>query len=310
MGVINGNSLSRVAAELSRRGVTLYHACQLSDFRSYLEIGGVPSRNLLTTQGLPYTTFDTDSRDQENGVWDFVFFNLSDFGYWFAQGKNTVPNPFGPVLLGFDPTVICQAVDVSIALRSAGAQGFDRIAEGIGANDVPRLFKGADNSLVLFADALQKEFNCPQAQSPEMSCCFREKLASLSHLAYIRVDPYTFPMGTLTDIVSQVVREAGKSLRVFKRKCLGGCETRYQILLDVIGNGVRTANDLAGAIPDGSPLAGWRDQIVSNKGLSFQFKRYATYLFEGTIRDCVKERDYGSRGLPAVADRTVGLPRR
>ena len=294
MTIINGNSLSRVAMELSRRGVSLCHACQLSDFRSYLEIGGIPSRNLLATRGLPYTTFDTDGRDQENGVWDFVFFNLSDFGYWFAQGKNTVPNPFGPVLLGFDPAVLCQAVDVSIALRSAGAKGFDRIAEGIGANDVPRLFKESDSSLVLFADALQKEFSFPEAQSPEMSCFFREELAPLSYITRVIADPYSLDGASLVGIVRQDVSDRDGSWRVLERRCAEGCAARYQILLDAITAGVRTASSLATRIPDGSPMAGWRDQIVSSKNLSFQFERYATYLFEGTIRHCERAPSWPS----------------
>jgi hypothetical protein len=260
------------------------------------------------TRGLPYTAFDTDSRDEENRVWSFVFFNLSDFGHWFAQGGNNLPNIYGPILLCLGPTVICQAVDVSIALKSAGAKGFDRIAEGIGANDVPRLFKDADSPLVRFPDSLQKEFDCPKAQSPEMSCSFREELAPLSYLTRIIVDPYSFNGNSLVEIVHQDVKDHNGSWCVLERRCADGCEARYQIIQDAITMGVRTAPDLAKRIPDESSLVGWRNQIVSN--LSFQFRRYATYLFEGTIRHCVKGCDHGSHGLPPVAGRTVSLPRR
>ena len=72
----------------------LYHACQLSDFASYLSLGGIPSRALLETNGLPFTPFKTDTIDQENGVWDKVFINLSDFGHFFASDDTYLKTTF------------------------------------------------------------------------------------------------------------------------------------------------------------------------------------------------------------------------
>jgi hypothetical protein len=287
MSLISGNALCETVAELSRRKVKLCHACQLVDFKSYLQVGGVPSRNLLTMKGLPYSAFDTDGTDQSNGVWKLVFFNLSDFGHWFAAGKNVVPNPFGPVLLCFDPVVVRQAADVSITLRSAGGKGFDRIAQGIEANDVPRLFTDANSRYIRFADALREEFKYPAAQSPEMSCSFRGEMAPLSHLAYVIVDPYRFTVDSLPDIVRRNVERYTRSCRVFKRSCANGYEARYQVLLDAILSGVRHAPELRDAIPDDSPMSDWRDAILQSTDLSFQFGRYARYLSEGTVDQCV-----------------------
>lgn len=288
MALISGAALSQVAAELSRRKVKLCHACQLADFKSYLSIGGVPSRNLLATSELPYTAFDTDRKDQQSGVWRLVFFNLSDFGHWFAAGKNVVPNAFGPVLLCFDPMVIRQAADVSVTLRSAGGRGFDRTAEGINGDDVPRLFIDTESRHVRFSDSLRAEFRCPEAQSPEMNISFRDEVALLSHLAYIVVDPYGFATGSLPEVVREVVEGHGRSWRVFKRWCADGCEARYQVLLNAILSGVRHACELTAFIPDGSPMSGWRDAILSSANLSFQFGRYAGYLLEGTISQYVQ----------------------
>jgi hypothetical protein len=283
MSSISGHSLAQVVAELSRRKVKLYHACQLADFESYLQLGGVPSRNLLATKALPYTTFDTDDRDHENSVWRLVFFNLSDFGYGFAQGGNNLPNIYGPILLCLDPQVMCKATDVSIALRSAGAKNFDRIGEGISADDVPRLFKGADSQRVKFAQALREEFGSPKAQSPEMSCSFQDELAPLSHLAYIRVDPYSFSGETLLDAVRRVIGEHNASWCVYKRSCADGCEARYGTLLNLILSGIKSAHGLKLAISDGSPLSNWRDAVLGNGTLPFQFERYVKYLSEGTL---------------------------
>lgn len=283
MPLISDDKLPEVARELSRRGAKLYHACQLADVRSYLQLGGVPSRNLLMERRLPYTAFDTDRRDSENRVWRLVFFNLSDFGYWFAQGKNNMPNPFGPILLCFDPRVICQADNISITLRSAGGMNFDRIAEGLDANDVARLFTDADSPRVRFAECLQEEFRRPEARSPEMSCSFVEELAPLSHLVHIRVDPYVFPEGSLTDIVYQIVRAQGTSIRVSERCGTDGYKVRYRVLLDAILSGVRKAPELRNTIPDGPPMSSWRDAVLRSAHLSFQFERYARYLAEGTL---------------------------
>jgi hypothetical protein len=283
MSLILGDALSRAIAELSRRKVKLCHACQLSDFKSYLQLGGIPSRNLLETKGLRYTAFDTDDSDRGNGVWKLVFFNLSDFGHWFAQGKSTVPNPFGPILLCFDPGIIRQAVDVSIALRSAGARDFDRVGEGIGVEDVPHLFKDADSQHVCFAQALREKFGCQKAQSPEISCSFRDELAPFSHLAYIIVDPYSFPSGTLLDTVCGVISEYNGPRRVFMRLCADGCEARYAILLNLIRSGIQRASDLKVAIPDSSLLSAWRGAVLAKSHLTFQFGRYVRYLSEGTL---------------------------
>ncbi len=287
MPLITGDALSQAAAELSRRNVKLYHACQLADFKSYLQAGGVPSRNLLATKGLPYTTFDTDKKDRQNGVWRLVFFNLSDFGCWFARGGKNLPNIYGPILLCFDPKVMCEAIDVSITLRSAGGKNFDRVTEGIGSTEVPRLFTDPDSQYARFSDTLKKEFSCAQAGSPEMSCSFHVELAHLAHLADITVDPYGFPEGSLPDMVGQAVDEHSVSCRVSRRRCTNGYETRYQVLLDTVLSGVRTASELRDAIPDGSAMSGWRDAILRSQDLSFQFGRFARYLFEGTVRQCL-----------------------
>ncbi len=287
MPLISGDGLSQTVAELSRRRVKLCHACQLADFKSYLQVGGIPSRNLLAIRELSYTAFDTDGRDGDNGVWRLVFFNLSDFGHWFAKGGNNLPNIYGPILLCFDPKVITQALDISITLRSASAKDFDRVAEGIGVDQVTRLFINSGSGSVRFRHSLAAEFSHPDTQDPEMNCSFRDELAPLSHLAYIRVDPYIFPKGSLTDIVHQIAEERGKSCKVFVRDFVDGCEARYQVLMNAILSGVRMAPELMAVIPDGSPLSNWRDAIMRSGDLSFQFGRYARYLSEGTIRHCV-----------------------
>ncbi len=104
-------------------------------------MGGVPSRNLLKESGLPFTSFDTDDVDQTNGVWEKVFFNFSDFGSGFANDGSGTPSPYGPICLVLEPSVLKQATDVSVTLRSSSATGFDREQEGLSLDDLPKIFE-------------------------------------------------------------------------------------------------------------------------------------------------------------------------
>ncbi|MBN2316575.1 MAG: hypothetical protein JXM79_21790 [Sedimentisphaerales bacterium] len=287
MAIITGDNLCSVIDELLCRNAKLYHACQLADFKSYLQVGGIPSRNLITTEDLPYTAFDTDSGDQQKGTWKLVFFNLSDFGYWFAQGKNNIPNPYGPILLCFDPEVLEHANDISITLWSAGARDFNREIDGITAEDVPRLFVDSKSARVRFRDKLRDEFDNQKAESPEINCSFENELAVMDYLAYIRVDPYDFNTCSLLDVVRETVEEFGLYSRVFERDCLDGHIPRYQILWDAITRSASSGGDVLAEIGQNPLMSSWADRIRTQPNLSFQFQRYTKYLLNGTVSECL-----------------------
>jgi len=105
---------------LVRRKVFLYHACQYGDFVSYLEVGGIPSRQRLQQSALSFTEFTTDAVDRENRVWDKVFVNWEDFGRAFSRGYNAAPNAYGPIIVRIHPRALLHADDVAVCLRSAG----------------------------------------------------------------------------------------------------------------------------------------------------------------------------------------------
>ena len=285
MAIISGDNLCRVIEELLRRKVKLYHACQLADFKSYLQVGGIPSRNLLAGKELPYTAFDTDGRDVDNGVWRMVFFNLSDFGSGFAKGGNNLPNIYGPILLCFDPKVLEHANDISITLWSAGASDFNRELNGISAEDVPRLFTDSDSPYVQFQDKLRREFNNERAKSPEMNCSFDNELAVMDYLAYIRVDPYRTDTCYLPDVVREIVAQYGLSCRVFERDCLDPRTSRYRILWDAITQSASSGGDVLATIGQDPLMSAWAERVRTT--LSFQFGRYAKYLLDGTVSECL-----------------------
>jgi hypothetical protein len=116
--MISRNEIQSLVNLLLERNVSLYHACQLIDFESYLALGGIPSRALLENKELPFTPFETDTIDQTNGVWDKVFGNLKEFGEIFADGMPWPPTVYGPIQLQLNPSALLEASDVAVCLRS------------------------------------------------------------------------------------------------------------------------------------------------------------------------------------------------
>lgn len=146
--MIRGKKLSFLVKRLEERHASVYHACQLRDFRSYLALGGVPSRRLLERRGLGFTGFVSDQRDKENRVWNKVFLNLPDYGKLFDHGMVAVPNPYGPILIRFAPRALECAANVAVCLRSAGAADFDRKGEALTLAETERIFQSPYNDKI------------------------------------------------------------------------------------------------------------------------------------------------------------------
>jgi hypothetical protein len=283
--VFSGLQVAELVELLETRRVPLYHACQYQDFVSYLELGGVPSRDRVERANLDTTPFTTDQVDRENGVWDKVFFNLQDFGEGFARGHAALPIPYGPLLLRLHPSALLEADDVAVCLRSAGVPGFDRDRDSLKTiADVNRLFwkpisEGRTLAHLKFKDALRREFG-PAAAAAEVSCTSKKGLMSFAKLFDVLVDPYTIAGIPLTMWARQAI--TGSGLRV-------PVETRRTDI--VIG----TYDDIASLVEQRTPrlaefpnltdnvfLLNWAERIRAG-GLEYQFKRFADYLRVGTL---------------------------
>lgn len=282
MPLINGPGLAAVVADLTGRNALLWHACQLKDFRSYLKIGGVPSRAKLERSGLPFTRFGTDARDVENGVWDKVFFNFADFGNCFANGRNCSPNAFGPIIMAIHPRVMLGATDVSITLRSASGLAYDRTAEGVAAADVGKLFQDKKRYL-RSSEEIAAAFNV-EAHCPEMNCSFEAGFAPLADIAYLVVDPYREGDMSLTDAVKNLLGGPEWNNRIKLRLCNNGrTATDYQYLWEAISAGARTIPEVRASLPGHSTLLPWLGEAEVSETTPFQFERYTRYLADGTI---------------------------
>ena len=285
--MFRGKRIREIVNVLDRRKAHLYHACQYTDFISYLQIGGIPSRAHLEAKKTEFTPFDTDGVDQTNAVWDKVFLNLSDFGSTFARGQAAVPNPYGPILLCVRPSGLLNAGDVAVCLRSAGAQGFDRKRESLRTPaQIERLFSRPTNdkypakTWIKFATQLQKDFNNPNARDPEISCSFAAGYLSFEHVDRIVVDPYVINGTSLEQRVRQA-QAAVKNRPAVHERVPKVRPERYNELADLVRNSTRSlANPGRWNASDG--LKQWA-RAVAEKGLDYQFKRYADYLQRGTF---------------------------
>ena len=285
----------RLVEIIRSRGMFLWHACQFKDFRSYLRLGGIPSRSLLESQNEPFTRFETDEQDRKNFVWDKVFCNLEDFGCWFAEGKGAVPNPYGPVQMRICPEAIYHAEDVSVTLRSAGGRGFDRENESLRIEEILELYP-ANASKRIDRDAtkrlLEKRHSYEPfevaAPNPEMSCSMQGSLMPIRYVDGFVVDPICIDMEKLVDLVGVLMPSLSleELPTVVARRCTYERKHLYQELVNILSsNGLwRFSDRPCDTLPASASkaMSKWIKQIRDNN-LEWQLRRYCTYMLSGTV---------------------------
>lgn len=285
--MLQGSQIDEVIALLEARRVHLYHACQYQDFVSYLNIEGIPSRARLEEDQHTFTQFETDTNDHDNGVWDKVFVNLSDFGTTFANGGSGVPNPYGPILIVLHPSALRDVDDVAICLKSAGTDGFDRERESLkSVQDVDRLFAQPieagypASAWVKYKKALGETFNYPNPADPEVSCTVAEGALSLKHTDKIVVDPYILGGRPLSTWVKDAMQEHNLKFPVQDRTPKVGAE-RYNELATLLRQGLPTLIQFQD-LDTTDQLKNWAQGCLAYK-LDYQFRRFANYFRDGTL---------------------------
>lgn len=296
MPIIQGDEINDLVDLLNSRRVRFYHACHLKDFKSYIQLGGVPSRSLLEESGLPFTAFDTDDVDKENDVWEKVFGNLQDFGSAFAQGtwsQNTAPtpNPYGPIQLVFNPEVFLEATDVAICLRSAGGNNFDRAIESLGIGSVNRIFQYEDigqaptelsRAYIARNTLLRQRFNNPDAMSPEVSCTVPDQKFTFNHIYGVIVDEYTIANLNLRHRVRELKNAADIGGWINTRFYSDGRSAVKQEFGGLLIPGVLTPQEIVAHETTSEGLKSWAGRIIQGDR-TFFFNRFANYLRNGTI---------------------------
>lgn len=287
--MMRGADIAQLVDLLTRRGVSLFHACQYADFCTYLALGGIPSRALLEDTRLCFTPFATDANDRSNGVWDKVFVNTADFGDWFARGRSWVPNPYGPIVIQLQPAALLEAVDVAVCYRSAGAAGFNREQEAIAqVEEVDRLFLHPPDSGFPRSSYLkpipQLQALRPGARLPEVSLSVPGGCLPLNHAIVIWTDPYEVGGRSLREWVCAAMNGVGIDLPLWQRFCHEERRALYAELLSFVMTGYTSLRPLTQRA--GPALQTWAADILAQE-LDYQFRRYSRYLMEGTVRPLI-----------------------
>ena len=295
--MISGNEIQSLVELLEKkRQVCLYHACQLIDFKSYLDLGGIPSRELLEKSGKQFTPFVSDTNDKINGVWDKVFGNLTEFGEIFASGKPWPPTVYGPIQLQIKPSALLDASDVAVCIRSAGVEGFNRKSEALTIDEIDRVFyypRNApfpENIGVKSQSQLAKAFPKRSPQSPEISCSLSNQVLLAKHIIVAWVDPYVLNGQRLLDSVVDVVKDKPE-FNFHIRPRFPPCRDNsriplYSELAECIREGIPSLYDIAQDSMLSSSLREYAQQVFTNPNpdAKRQFNNYAKYLLYGTLR--------------------------
>lgn len=289
--MFRGKGIKELVRLLETRRVSLFHACQFEDFKSYLTLESIPSRACMAENKLPFTKFETDGDDHTKGVWDKVFLNFSDFGETFAKGGKGVPNPYGPILLQINPSVLLEALDVAICFQPVGGSNFNRETCALKTiNAVDRLFAYPvedgypRSSWPKYKDALRKEYQCAKVCDPDISCTAIGAKLSLKHVSSILVDPYTVAGKPLRMSVIELVSRSGLQFSVRERSSKRNF--LYNELMHLITRDIPSCCDLSQSRDVSEGLRIWVQELVNQK-LDYQFNRFASYLRDGTLRQLI-----------------------
>ena len=283
--------IQELVAHLARRQASLWHACQLIDLAGYLALGGVPARSLVERRGLAQTAFVTDAVDRRHGMWDKVFLNLDDLGRAFAAGRRAVPNPYGPIVLQIRPEALIGAIDVAVALRSAGAHDFDRKGESLSSvQEVDRIYRHpVDVGFPLSADTrfgeeLRDAFKGSpiEAKSAEVSATVEAEMVPLSFVSMIRVEPFEVQGVEFERVVSALMREFEVEM-VVRPRLMGGRAEVWRDIIQLLSDGPVPLTWLLNRADASEPTRRWMLSL-QERDLGWQFDRFATYLYEGTLR--------------------------
>lgn len=299
------DQLSELVELLNRRNVNFYHSCQFIDFKSYLQIGGIPSRKKLTDCGYKFTAFETDDFDHENNVWDKVFLNFQDFGEIFEKGVG-VPTVYGPIQLAVKPEALMKASDVAISLRSAGSPAFNRKIESLNTiEEVERLFRFSTDSnrfkryKIKWTEELKTEFQREYVSNPEISVTFPDGFIPFSYIHEIKVDKYFFGGANLDDHVKKYTQISlwNRYPTHFKLRQYNG---RPQTILNNIPNLLSKSpvsfTELKNHQNAYKTTKDWAN-IIEKKDLAIQWERYSNYFRNGTLLPILEEIENEKKGI-------------
>lgn len=301
---------------LERRQASLWHACQLTDFHSYLRLGGIPSRAELHRNGMDFTELVSDPIDRALGYWDQLFFNLDDAGTGFARGWTMHPNVFGPIVLQVQSASLRLATAFQVSLRSPANSGFDQESDTLESpEELDRCFVNPlaspfpESTYVRFGSALADAFEGgrPAARSVEVSVTSENRIA-LDQVITVWVDPVAVGGVQLIDIVASLAEQVDSSLRVRPRR--GMDDERRSIwsdLVRVLGDGDMPLLQVWQRADTSAAFRLWAAAIHA-RNMDWMFARFGRYLYRGTLAPLAAALDGVTAKEGGIASRQRSQP--
>jgi hypothetical protein len=255
--------------------IRLYHATQLGDFVTYLEQGGVLSREELESANSGYTRFFSDTKDRAANHWDRTFGNFADFGARFANfDGSVVPNAYGPICIVFAPGTIDALSDFQVTKVSVATEGYDLGAHHIALDQLSDYFDKTPSGVFPKKNSLGMEFSCA------------DRMIGFDKVAYIIVDQISLNGRFLPDVVAEKVKGVGLGVRVFPRKLKKEGE-KLTILSELLSWSIKLKGkllddneELENSVPDS--LTEWLKGLhPKGRGI---LASWLTYTYSGTLR--------------------------
>jgi hypothetical protein len=285
--MITGTEITLTVAELKRRKCLVYHAAHLKDFVSYLNLGGIPSRELMENQNADFTSFYSDSQDRADGVFDKVFVNLSDFGNTFNSGGRATPLIYGPILMAIDPSALLLSNDIAICLRAAGTPGYNRQSESLNTSaEFANLFKNSTGKWIKSSSELKIAFpHLTVGGQPEISCSFANQIIPFNNVKFVVVDPISVLNLDLHKAVGRILAAQQCQIKVYRRLCSSKMmESDYQEIYSIAQQRLTGFNDIAHNTTSAT-IRTWANTMYTNDTngkLWSRFKTFQSYYKEGT----------------------------
>lgn len=268
-----------IKAVSGKKHAKIFHAAQLRDFETYVEMGRIAPRSELFERGTAeYTPFGSDADDVDRmGCANDCFGNLIDQGNFSRKG-NGIPNVYGPITLVFKPE----------ALRSPGLGEVSVRRKAIwSANPAGREVLDASGVAALYND---KGF----ADSGEIQ--IHAGALRLQDVQYIIVNPITVNGVSLAqrvrDLVQNIPGRENNPVRVYERKFAEDGLPVYEELVTWASD-APARDSTYDTLPEGlqerfAHLGAWKHDNI---------RRFADYLSHGTLSRLAGENGHLAAGV-------------
>lgn len=312
---IQGGEIDSLVNLFNDRGTNFYHACQFSEFESYLESQGVtPPR--LAGKSRPAPASQT-AGEAAGDCWTDSLIHLSpiDLGQAYAQDTANLPNPRGPISIQFLPAALRQASEVGICLRAMDAEDAQIEREMfLGLKDVPYLFRYTaeaplpEKTYLKSAEAIEKEFGVKDVQCPELFCRFTDNRLPLEFINKILVDHYPLYNREFRDWMFEPQFRHQTGFLIERRYCpadIGG--HLLKAVAKILENAVPPLEELA--LSSNPKVSQWAQALIE-KGQHARYSRYARALRRDTLLPlkALSERYFSQLRNPAVQPRKAHPP--